>query len=275
MKTLPAHRTILNLAYTLPLILAAHASLAQQVTGTVLDSMSKAPIFQVRVTNGIESTFTDVNGRFSLARSGKVDTITLRKDGYKKLQQILSPTSTGKELILILTSMGFSLKEVQIRAKEQYRTDSIRMRNAFAKAFQYRGPGIQDVLMARSAENRMSLIRDPNSNSTASIVHVNLLQLGGFLNRKKNPLSKLKQQLLEDEKKNAIDQRFSRSKIVSLTSLKGDSLQMFMDRYRPKPADLNQKSDYELMLYITRCYSEFIREPEKSKRSLPLEKNEN
>lgn len=113
--------------------------------------------------------------------------------------------------------------------------------------------------MARSGENRMSLIRDPNSNSTASIVHVNLLQLGSLLTRNKNSTVKLQKQLLEDEKTKAMDQRFSKARIAAMTRLSGDSLLLFMNTYRPTAAELQNESDYELILYIKRSSAEFQR----------------
>lgn len=258
-KTLTAYRTIIQAACTLAILLTADICFAQQISGTVLDIDSKAPIFQVKISIGKESTFTDLKGNFSIPARSKADTLQISKDGYRFLQYVLTEDNNHKKLILQLTRLGISLREVQIRAQERYKADSIRMRKDFSKAFHYKGPGIQELFMARSGENRTSLIRDPNSNSTASIVHVNLLQLGSLLIRNKNSSAKLKKQLLEDEMTKATDQRFSRAKIAAITTLSGDSLLLFMNTYRPKPAELQRESDYELMLYIKRCYSEFIR----------------
>ena len=273
-KTTTAFSTIITATCTLAMMLMANICFAQQIRGTVQDFGSKLPIFDVRISNGKESTFTDINGRFSISIRSKADTLQISKDGYKKIQYISTENNRHEDLTLQMGSVGISLREVQIRAKERYKADSVRMRKDFSNAFQYKGPGIQDLFMGRSGENRMSLIRDPNTNSTASIVHVNLLQIPGFFARKKNARGKLQQQLLEDEKIKAIDQRFSRARIVALTSLRGDSLLLFMDTYRPGPADLEKKSDYELMLYIRQCHSEFTRKAAQleTPQALPIKK---
>jgi hypothetical protein len=258
-KIHPAYRTIIQAACTLAILFTTQRSFAQQISGTVLDIDSKAPIFQVKISMGKENTFTDLNGNFSIPARSKADTLQISKDGYKHILYVSTEGNRKEKLVLQLSRLGISLREVQIRAQERYKADSIRMRKDFSNAFHCKGPGIEELFMARSGENRMSLIRDPNSNSTASIVHVNLLQLGSLLTRNKNSSAKLKKQLLEDEQTKSADQRFSRARIASMTRLSGDSLLLFMNTYRPKSTELQNESDYELMLYIKRCYSEFIR----------------
>jgi hypothetical protein len=258
-KTTALYRKFIPVVCTLAILLTAQFCSAQQISGTVLDFDSKAPIYQVKIRCGKESTFTDVNGNFSIPTGRKADTLQISKEGYKQIQYLTTENNRKDKLILQLSRLGISLREVQIRAQERYKADSIRMRKDFSKAFNYKGPGFQELFMARSGENRKSLIRDPNSNSTASIVHVNLLQLGSLLSRNKNSSAKLKKQLLEDEQTKAADQRFSKARIAATTTLSGDSLLLFMNTYRPTPTELQNQSDYELMLYIKRCYSEFIK----------------
>ena len=253
------YRQLIQAIGTLVILLTAQFCFAQQITGTVMDLESKAPIYQVRIRIGKETTLTDMNGKFSIPATGKADTLQISKDGYKQIQFVSTENNRKNELILQLGRLGISLREVQIRAKDRYKADSIRMRKDFSNAFQYKSPGIQELFMARSGENRMSLIRDPNSNSTASIVHVNLLQLGSLLTRNKNSTVKLQKQLLEDEKTKAMDQRFSKARIAAITRLSGDSLLLFMNTYRPTAAELQNESDYELILYIKRSSAEFQR----------------
>ena len=53
---------------------------------------------------------------------------------------------------------------------------------------------------------------------------------------------------------------------MEITHLKGDSLQTFMDKYRPSVADAKTMTDYEVMLYIKKCYGEFIKPQEDKKK---------
>lgn len=106
------------------------------------------------------------------------------------------------------------------------------------------------------------------TNSTASIVSVNLLSLVSLLSKKSNdPTSKLQQTLLKDEETAYVDRMFSKQKITTLTSLKGDSLLDFMDDYRPTIKQAKEMTDYEMMLYIKKSYAEFIKTYDASNRS--------
>jgi hypothetical protein len=78
-----------------------------------------------------------------------------------------------------------------------------------------------------------------------------------WLGKNRSPTTKLQQVLLKDEQINYVDQVFSRQKVVELTHLKGDSLQTFMDKYRPSAGAARTMSDYEMMIYIKKCYLEF------------------
>ncbi len=67
----------------------------------------------------------------------------------------------------------------------------------------------------------------------------------------------MQKQLLNDEEYNYVDHVFSKEKVQSLTSLKGDSLQNFMNEYRPSIKELKQMTDYQLILYIKKSYDTF------------------
>lgn len=74
----------------------------------------------------------------------------------------------------------------------------------------------------------------------------------------------MQKKLLQEEKDNYATRVFSEEKVRSLTSLQGDSLQNFIDEYRPTADTVAQMSDYELLLYMKKSYEEFIGKDKKN-----------
>ena len=146
------------------------------------------------------------------------------------------------------------LDEVQIRMRRNYKKDSLALRTEYAKVFNYKAPGLKDLLISK---NRVAKSFYP-VNSTSSIAGLNVLALLPLLWQNKVPASKLKKRLLKEEEYHFVDQSFSKEKILSLTPLKGDSLIRFTEYYRPASAAARKMNDYEMMLYIKKSYQDFL-----------------
>lgn len=55
----------------------------------------------------------------------------------------------------------------------------------------------------------------------------------------------------------AVDRRFTRPLVTRITGLKDDSLQLFVQNYRPSYEDIKAWNDYDLINYIKRSYQDF------------------
>ena len=55
----------------------------------------------------------------------------------------------------------------------------------------------------------------------------------------------------------AVDKRFTRPLITRITGLKDDSLQTFVQNYKPSYEDIKAWNDYDLINYIKRSYADF------------------
>jgi hypothetical protein len=245
--------------WTILFLLKSGACFAQQIRGTIIEAESKMPIPLANISNEKQSTLSDLNGNFQLPATPNSDSLWISKPGYRTRYVIASQQLTNGKLLVYLAREAVSLREVQIKAKERYKQDSLRIRKEFSNVFSYKPLGIKDAFIARSPENRVGRFRDPNSNSTASIVSMEVLQFAGMLLRPKSPLSKLQKTMLQEEQNKSVEQSFSKNRISALTPLHGDSLIMFMDQYRPSPAENRRMTSYELMLYIKRSYKDFLK----------------
>jgi hypothetical protein len=229
---------------------------AQQLSGLVLDRSTLHPVPHATISSSKYTTFTSINGLFTIYGIKPGDTIRITCIGYKS--HFLVYSQPVKDTIPVyLQQLTKSLQSVVIIGRRPANTDSIRLRKEFAPVFNYKGTEFKDVFMSNSSYIKPYNDFITSTHSTATLLSVNLLQVVDWLGRNKTPTSKLQQTLLRDEQVNYIDQVFSRQKVVELTHLKGDSLQTFMDKYRPSSAVAHTMNDYEMMIYIKKCYVEF------------------
>jgi hypothetical protein len=157
------------------------------------------------------------------------------------------------------------LNSVVIIGKRPSNTDSIKLRKEFAPVFNYKGTTFKDVFIPNSTNILPYNDFITSTNNMTTLLSVNLLQVVDWLGKNKAPPSKLQHILLKDEQINYVDQVFSKQKVTELTRLKDDSLQTFMDKYRPSAATARTMSDYEVMIYIKKCYAEFVKPEQRGK----------
>jgi hypothetical protein len=235
---------------------------AQHLNGVVLDKHTRAPVAHATVSTTSQILFTTVEGRFNLSTIHKGDTVKITCVGYKPYSfAFYLPVDT---IHIYLEQNAVALKDVTIKAKRDANTDSINLRKQFAKVFNYQGTKFKDVFITRDP-----YVYKPNdyitsTNNATTLLSVNLLSVLSLLNKDNAPVSKLQTTLIKDEQYSYVDQVFSKQKVKELTPLKGDSLQTFMDRYRPSVANAKGMSDYDAMIYIKKCYKDFVTPVSKS-----------
>ncbi len=235
---------------------------AQQIVGRVYDGQERLALEGVRVSVGEKVVFTDGSGVFRVPKTDKAQSIYFLKEGYRIMEVGLGMLSSDT-LRVYLKLSEFILKPVTIFSKRSYEKDSIALRNEFAAIFNYKAPSINDMFVKRGIDINQ-VPSHQRVNSTASIIGLDLLQVAGWIGKGKNKTSRLQKQLLEEEARRSSDHAFSKEKVTHLTHLTGDSLQLFMETYRPDPVTLKKWSEYELFLYIKDSYKQFKTKVEKS-----------
>jgi len=228
----------------------------QQINGQVLDFGSKLPVENAIVRYGDQVAISSNTGKFSLTLKPSVKEIKISKMGYD--DQLLSLNNNFKDLIIFLRPVAINLNDITIYSKRDYLKDSLQLRRDFANVFAYQAPTIKDVLVQKGLRYQTpgsNLV----SNSTSSILSLDVLKTVGLLTKNKSSLSKLKKVQLKDEETNYINNRFSAEKINAITKLEGDSLQRFIEEYRPNVELVRKMNDYEMLMYIKRSYDAFIK----------------
>jgi len=232
--------------------------LAQPATGKVIDSTSRRPVPNATLTIAGLTTFSRTNGTFSFFKPGTGDSILVSCIGYRSRAVFPHDWLREDTLRILLQPLSVLLNGVTIRASRNYHLDSTTNRRDFEGSFNYKGPRLKDAFMGRSlASTPYGLNQAPNN--TTELFSVNLLTLLAVAGKNKTPEAKFQKILLRDEQASYVDHVFSHESVSKITALKGDSLQDFMDLYRPGISELRKMSPYDLMSYIKRNYIVFMK----------------
>jgi hypothetical protein len=226
------------------LILLSNSVYSQvRVSGRVYDISQYRPLEAVSVmsTSGA-GTISDSLGRYSIVvnENDSIWFSYLNKPTPKySVKNILNIQNFEVSLHVNTTE----LKEVRIMPRN-YRMDSIQNRLDYAKAFNFRKPGVGT-----------SINPAPGGGVGMDINEfINMFQF----KRNKRMLA-FQEQLLMEEELRFIDYRFNRALIVRLTGLKGKDLDTFVERYRPDVEFVRMATDYELQDYIKKSFSHYQR----------------
>ena len=251
-------------------ILAAQAS-AQRISGRVLDLATNLPIVNAKVKTSKYITYTDGNGFFQFSNATSKDTLHITFFNYKPTQYLISARRTDT-ITIFLSRNPISLKEVIVKGKTDFKFDSLKYRKDYNAIFNYSAPGIKDAFITRKYGKYVPYDNISATHSANTLVSVNLLSVAGLFGKNKKTASRLQQELLKTERYHYIDNRFSRSKITSITALRNDSLADFISFYRPDAGSLQKMSDYDLVLYIQKSYTEFLKTYKQSNQPLFIKK---
>lgn len=242
----------------LPLILFSYSALGQSLSGVMLDSNSGDTLPGVSIRGSSMKTISDRSGKFKLGHINIGDTIQFAHVGYKNLSYVVGEIDSAT-LKIRLEPTTILLEEVYIMGARDYKSDSLRFRKDFAKVFEFKQPKFTDIFISKA-----DFSTDPKpyyqaSQSTASLISVNILSLVGFVGKSNFPQSKLQQRLLKEEENSFLERIFPASLVEDVTGLKGDSLHTFIDLYKPAPEKVKDMSDYEIIMYIKTKYREYSR----------------
>lgn len=223
-------------AVVLFLLVCSTCTYGQGIRGKVIDDETRLPLANILVSAGNSRAFTNIEGEFSLnALQG--DTLRISVMTYRAISIPVAGWGSGIKIITLQPRVN-SLNGVTITARKNYKADSVRLRQDYAKQFNFRGPRFNEIVTM------------PSLNMPFAYVSINVGQLFNAITKKSSPNYKLQQVLLRAEAENHVSARFNKSFVQSLTKLTGDSLANFMTAYRPTATALDKLNDYDLVRYI-------------------------
>lgn len=213
------------------------------VSGTVWDLSKTRAVEGVSVmsTSG-QGTVTNDLGKYTIL-VGEKDSIYF---SYLTKPTIKFPVSTIQNLRGFDISLHIQtniLPEVRVMPRN-YRYDSMQNRLDYAKAFNYRKPGL-------------GISSSPMGAGGAG-VGLDLDQLiNVFRFRKNKSMLGFQQRLMQEEEDKFVDHRFTKALVRRLTGLKGDELIRFMRIFRPSVEFTKLTNDYDFQFYIKKSYLQY------------------
>lgn len=212
-----------------------------QVKGKVFDMTQSIPLQSVSVmsTSGAGTT-TDSLGRYTI-RAGENDSIWFSYLGKSTPRYPVNTIGNLQNFEVSLHVNVTVLRSVMVKPPD-YHLDSIQNRKDYAKAFNFKKPGIGVV------------------STPGGAVGMDLDQfIDMFQFRRNKRMAQFRDRLIREEQDKYIEHRFSRSLVIKLTGLRGPELDTFMRRYKPDLYFTQVATDYEFQSYIKICYERFIR----------------
>lgn len=240
-------------------LLGLRAGYAQQVSGQVVEKVGGQGIPFATLISHTASGVTAIDGSFTLSGLRLGDTLFVTCIGYKRLAVAVDVKTQRQFLLVRLDPVSVMLKQVSVKASRNYQADSLRNRKDFAKVFDYKGIGLKDIFYDRHTTIYTPDNYITSTHNTTQLVGIDVLSLAHLLSKNKSTESKLQKAAIQDENAAYVDHLFSKDKVIAVTAMKGDSLQNFMDTYRPTLTQARKMNSYDVVIYIKKCYDDFLK----------------
>lgn len=222
------------------------------IKGVIYDSSRNFPLEMVSVmaTSG-SGTVTNSDGYYEIRVTEK-DSIWFSYLNKPTVKFAVLKISNPMQFDISLQVHVPVLKEVKVFPRN-YKLDSIRNRQDYAKIFNYQKPGLKLVSPQYGAGVGLDLDELINA----------------FRFRRNKSMLAFQQRLLLQEEEKFIDYRFNKAMVRRLTLLEGADLERFMQQFRPSYLFTKLSGDYEFRYYIKQSLYRY-------KRGLPplLQKEE-
>ncbi len=216
------------------------------IRGTVIDSASGSPMQQVSVfqRESDAGALTDKDGNYSF-RINKTGVIHFTYIGYKEQVRAVDFFSGDLVINAVMPVLPFNTRELQITAAKMNKLDSLNNREDNKGVFQPVRKSPVSSQMNADDNYRTGLVISP------------FAAYRKLFSKDAKRQKAYRTTLLQKEKDDYIDGRFSKNIVVRITGLNAPRLDTFMVKFRPEYELLIQTTDYELYDYIKRSGQAF------------------
>jgi len=212
-------RILLFLLFIFP-----QAVFGTSITGEIIDGNTRLAVSNVRITNihNNVSTVSDDEGKFSIVVD-KGQLLEFRKIGYKTLR-IRIPEGTIPPYFKVIVQQGpIELPEFALEAQaKDWKKDSLRTYQLYKNAIEF-----------QKLEG-LDIVRHPFS----------------ALSKRNRQIWAFQKEYNYWEQQKFIDYSFNEKLVMNLTGLQGDSLQLYMKRFRPSYEFIRSMNEYSYYNYI-------------------------
>jgi hypothetical protein len=231
--------------YTYPallLLLSSFGGYAQQfLTGKVRRKESTEILISVSIQNHTQRKFdlSDEGGNYRIpAREG--DLLTFTSVGYIPDTLVVGAAMLAGDNPVFLETKVVALPSFEIGSRNNYQMDSLERRQLYSWIY---GRGeVQRIEKERKGDGVG--------------VNMDLFRHGSSEDKDRDKLLK---RLIKEEQQHYIDSRYSREYVSRLTHLQGDSLQKFMETYRPSYDYIRKAATVDILVFISDSYKKYMK----------------
>lgn len=174
---------------------------------------------------------SDMGGNYKIA-AAIGDTIVISSAGFLPDTVIVAGYMLTENYLVALRPNVVRLQAVQVDESRNYQMDSLQRREEYRFILDKKHP--VKLWNEKRAADRPGLSFSPI----------------GYFSKRERAKRRLKQRLKQEEEDYYIDSRFPVARVAQLTRLQGDSLRIFMYRYRPSYQFCRAASNQDMFLYI-------------------------
>jgi len=219
---------------------AANGYAQQTMTGKVEKRGTTDIIIGANIRNLKQGkhNVSDMGGNYKIpANIG--DTIIFSSAGYLPDTAIVAGYMLTESYLVALRPNVVTLQAVQVDESRNYQMDSLQRRDEYRFILDKKHP-----------------VRLWNEKRSADGPGLSFSPIGYF-SKGERAKRRLKKRLKQEEEDYYVDSRFPLARVAQLTRLTGDSLRIFMYRYRPSYQFCRGASSQDMFLYINDRVREF------------------
>jgi len=209
-----------------------------KLRGVVYDSTGTYPVIAVSVLSSSgRGTATDIYGRYEI-EVNETDSVWFSYLNKPTMKYPVAKIYNASGFDIALHVNVPVLKEVIVRPRN-YKLDSLRNREDYAGAFNWRKPRLKATMGA-------------GMGAAVGFDLDEIIRMFQF--RRNKSAASFKERLLAEEREKFIDHRFNKALVLRLTGLVGEARDSFMVRCRPSYEFCLYAGEYDFQFYIKQCY---------------------
>ena len=223
-------------------MLAANIGMSQHfVTGKILRNGSQELLVSVSIQNKTQHRFdlSDERGTYRI-QAAPNDVIIISHVGYRSDTLVVDSTMLSGNFDINLEPRAATLQTAVVGALSNYQLDSTARRQEYS------------WLYDRGKQTAF----EHNRTGDGVGISMNLFRHTAAEDKDRDKLLK---RIIREEEEYYIDFRYSREYVSRLTHLKGDSLQAFMEHYRPTYEYCRKAANVDILVFINDSYKQFMK----------------
>jgi hypothetical protein len=205
----------------------------EELFGKIMIQGSPQPVSGVNVSNLSQKkhNLSDLGGNYKI-QAGIGDTLIFSSAGFISDTLVVRISELEDHIQVFLIPNVVKLPSVEVDEMAIYRADSVKRREEYA------------IILDKKHPVKLFNEKRTGDNPGLSFSPI------GYYSSGESQKRRLKKRLKQEEQDYFIDYKFSLARIGQLTRLRGDSLKIFMVRFRPGYSFCRNANTLDILLYV-------------------------